>query len=67
MKHKPLRPHDNDLPTTSRRLRWSVRFACYQITDRVTGQWRNLNEPMYRAYVAAGIREIPAQPDMFNP
>lgn len=60
-KHRPLRGHENDVPVKNRRLRYSIRYSCYQITDRITGQWRNLNEPMYLAYVAAGIREIPGQ------
>ena len=62
--HRPLRGHEHDVPVKNRRLRYSVRYATYQITDRVTGQWRNLNEPMYLAYVAAGIREILVQPDL---
>ena len=65
MKHRPLRSHDKDVPVAERRLRWSIRYCTYQIIDRVTGQWRNLNEHMYARYVAAGIKETPVQPDLW--
>lgn len=38
-----------------RKLRWNGRFKTWTITDRATGQPRNINREMARAYAAAGI------------
>lgn len=38
----------------NRKLRWSWRYNTWQITDRVTGQWRNINVYMARAYTSLG-------------
>jgi hypothetical protein len=46
-------------------VRYSERYHTYQVIDRVTGQWRNINEPMARAYIAAGLRFEANQQDLF--
>jgi len=38
-----------------RKLRWNPRYKTWTITDRATGQPRNITREMARAYAAAGI------------
>jgi len=59
------RGNPQTLPPSKRRVRYSQRYHTYQIIDKVTGQWRNINPEMYHCYVAAGIKVEENQMQLF--